>query len=207
MKLLENRPDVTEDLKRLTFKKVLDNATVRLKNGESSLSSKAIDDLLQNENTAKRLKTVLGADSMEDLRQLSAFLKPGETMIESARSAGGIAAGQQTAGIWERGELKYINRAIKNLVLSTIYLNPSFKKALTNTSLGAEEKALLVNTMIASAPFARAMLGTFTAEGARDAMFELKQGVDSIVIQNQPQNAQGPNDIPWDEFMKKLEAP
>lgn len=207
MDMASDRPSMLEDLRRLTFKKVLDDATITARNGERILSAQTIEELLEDQNMSKKLQTVLGPESYEDLVRFKDFLKPGEIAQEAYKSAGGLAGGSQISQMVEKGSLKYVSRAVKNLLLGTIYTSEPIKKLLTNQVLDQEGIALRVNATIASAPFLRALTSTYTKEASTAAMIELKGAVDQMA-QAMPETMQqgptrGTEGIQWDQYLPK----
>lgn len=202
--------EALEDLKRLTFKRVLDDATVPLKNGEWTISPTKLEKIVADENTSKKLLYVLGSDAYRDLTELVTFMKPREIILESARSAGGISAGTQISQLVETGSFGAVSRAVKNFMLAMIYTNDKVRNIVTNGLLDRDGKALLVNGVIASEPFARALAGTFTEEAARSAAVELKNATDRLAAidpaEMQPglTSRAGAQNVPWDEFLREI---
>lgn len=210
--LLGDRPDVLEDMRRLTFQRALDDATtVARGTGRKVIDANALAETLGDENTAKRLRTVLGAGTFEDLERVADFLKPGATVQQAAKSAGGLGTGQQIAGLVEKGALKYVDRAIKNFFIATVYTNPAVKALITNTVLEGQGKANVVNYLVASTPFVEAVAKAGLEGGERRAMQEIKGSIDRYVRENAGAGAaQGPagtnatGDIPWEEFLRRI---
>lgn len=212
--LLSDRPDVLEDVRRLTFQRALDDATVVNKQtGRRVIAADSLEELLGNENSAKRLKTVLGASTFEDLANLKDFLKAGSMIQQAAKGAGAFGASAQTAAIVERGALKYVDRALRNFVLAEVYTSPTLRAYFANTVLSGESKAALVNYAVASAPFLKAVL-TIPKEGAqRQAMYAIKGSIDRYLQENpaearmEPAKAAGgAGEIPWNEFLQRLNS-
>lgn len=210
--LLSDRPDVLEDIRRLTFQRALDDATtVNASTGRRVVSANDLEKMLADENTSKRLNTVLGASTFEDLSRLRDFLKPGAIIQQAAKSAGGLSTGQQVAGLVEQGALKYVDRAIKNFFIATVYTSPLIKSYISNTALKEQGTANLVNYVIASTPFLEAV-GKIPLEGAqRRTMYAIKGSIDQYLRENpaqavaQPATAtKGTTDIPWEEFLKRI---
>lgn len=203
--LLNDRPDILEDLRRLTFKRVLDDATIVGPNGARVIGANELEANLANENLSKRLRAVLGASTFEDLSLMKDFLKPGTVQQQAMKSAGGLVAGSQITGMVERGEFSYVARALKNFLLATIYTGPKLRAYFANTALSEEGKALIVNSAIVSAPMVEALMKTYTAAGARAAAGELSR-MTSLVEQRNAvqQSTPGTGDIPWDQFIQRL---
>jgi hypothetical protein len=200
--LLQDRPDVLEDIRRLTFQRVLNDATVvSPSTGRKMIIANDLEKLLSDPIDSKRLQAALGSSTFEDLTQLKNLLKPGNTVQQAARTAGGLSAGMQVAGMIERGPLKYVGQAARNLFISTVYTSPVLRGFLSNTALGTQGKANLVNYIIASTPFLEAVSKTLTEEGARQAIAELKQGVDLSVKADPGQGELPPT---REEFMRRL---
>lgn len=202
MARLHDRPDVVEDIRRLTFQHALDSATaVAPTTGKRFIVANDLEKLLADQNAAKRLETALGTGTFEDLVQLKNFLKPGAAVQQAARTAGGLSAGMQIAGMVERGPLKYVTSAVRNFFVSTAYTSPPIRALLTNTAMGPQGKANLVNYIIASTPFLEAVSKTFSKEEARNVIANLKDGVDQDARTN-PQATEQP--LSRDEFLKML---
>lgn len=206
--LYRTAPDAVEDLRRLTMKRVLDDATVPLKSGDWTLSAEKLESMLVDDNLKKRLVSTLGMDGFQDLHEVVNLLKPGEVLISSARSAGGLVGGSQTAGITEKAPWKWLPQFAKNFVLATIYTSPGVRKYVSNTAMSQEGTALVVNSLITSAPFMRAIATTFTDEAGRKMATMLKNGVDQLAAMDpasmQPGVTAGTKDIPWEDFISRL---
>lgn len=201
---LVGHPEIQEDIRRLTFQRVLDDATVVNKStGMQTLSANDLEKVLGNEVDSKRLRTVLGPSTFEDLVQLKNFLKPGTVQQQAMRSAGGLSAGMQIAGLAEGGLGTYVPRAVKNFVLAQIYTNPATRAWIGNTAMDAGKTALVVNSLIASTPFLEALTKTTTQAGARKAVLSLKEGADAIARQN-PGSSAVPQDLSEDEFKRRI---
>lgn len=204
--MLQTRPDVLEDLRRLTFKRVLDNATVfNAKTGNTMLNAMDLDAALKDPNLNKRLATVLGPSNYEDMAKLRDFLMPGSMTSNAYKAAGGLGAGQQIANLVERGPLRFLPQAIKNFVTSTIYTTPPLRAYLSNTLLGPESKSAIANTMIASTPFLEAAIKTYgEGKSARRIVGEIKSAIDDAVKGN-PGDAHLPQREPtMEEFMQSI---
>lgn len=200
--LIQDRPDVLEDIRRLTFKKALDRATaVAPGTGRRTVLANDLEKMLADENMAKRLRTALGTSTFEDLNQLSAFLKPGAVIQQAARSAGGLSAGQQVSALVESGALRYVDRAIKNFFIATAYTSAPIRKALTNTALGPQGKANLVNYAIASTPFLEAVMSTYGQQKGREVVAALKDSIDRSVRENPEEARTEPS---REEFMRSI---
>lgn len=203
--MLGDRPDILEDIRRLTFKKVLDDATIYSRStGSKVYAAEDMERLLEDENMAKRLRTALGDSTFEDLKQLKDFLLPGQLVQQAAKSAGGMSAGSQIAGIWETGALKYADRAFRNFVVATMYTMRPVRKLLTNNLAGPEEQAAAVNLAIASTPFIEAMMEEFGPDVVKQGIQSMRGSIQRFASeQNQGQPAQSPQQS-REEFMRSL---
>lgn len=215
MSLLADQPEVTGDIRRLAYQKVLDRATTISRTGEKVLDAAALDKQITNPTDAKRLKAVLGSDTFDLLSKTRDFLRPGAVRDEAFAAAGGMSAGAQIAGLVERGELKYLDRAIKNFVLATVYTSAPLRAYFANTLIGPQGAANAVNLAIASTPFVKATLDTFGEEKGRQVMRQMKMSLDRYVQENpaagampQGQAAQQPTGpMSVDQFEQLLDAP
>jgi hypothetical protein len=211
--MLSDRPEVIEDIRRLTFKRVLDDATISNRQGAEVLSGQKIIDALNNENATKRLRSILSTDTFNDLLSIGTYLRAGEAQQGAFASAGGIGAGQQIAKIVEQGDLRYVERALKNFLTATLYTSPAMRSYFGNTAITPQGSATLVNYAVASAPFAQALLRTYGFEGAKKA-YQIKDSVDQSVQRNPaagqlPEPVQtnaptAPNQPSRDQFLKML---
>lgn len=204
-------PDTLEDLRRLTFKKVLDNATaIDTKSGNSVLSGLDLHNMLADENLSKRLKTVLGDASFNDLVSIKDYLMPGIRTQEAFKSAGGLVAGSQINQLLGHGDLKAIPQFVKNFILSVAYTSGPVRAYLSNDVLRQEGKALVVNTAIASEPFTRALVKTFSKNVAEQVQSTIKGHVDQMAYRNPNEAQPGPSKsgqgIPWGDFLKRIGA-
>jgi hypothetical protein len=203
--LLQDRPDVLEDIRRITFKKVLDNATtVAPGTGKRTLVANDIESTLSDPQMVKRLQTALGSSTYEDLVRLKDFLKPGGIVQQAAKSAGGLSTGSQVAGLVERGALQYVDRAIKNFFIATVYTAAPVRALISNNVVGPQAQAKLVNYVIASTPFIEAVSKTFTEQEAKKVMVSMKESIDRFA-QEEPQAASGTTEPSnREDFMRSL---
>lgn len=181
--MLSDRPDVIEDIRRLTFKRVLDDATLANRQGVEVLSGQKIRDVLDNENSTKRLSAILGKDTFDDLMSIGTYLRAAEAQQGAFAAAGGMGGSAQVAKIVEQGDLRYVERALKNFLTATLYTSPALRGYFGNRAISPQGSATLVNYAIASAPFAQALLRTYGSEGAQTA-FQVKDSLDRTVQQN-----------------------
>lgn len=215
--LLSDRPDVLEDVRRLAFQKVLDRASVVAPNGQELINANLLESILKDKTFAKRLAPVVGQQGMDFLDNLKNLMKPAAIRETSFQAAGGFAAGAQVSHLIESGELKFVDRAIKNFVLATVYTSPALRNAVGNTVMTPGRTAAFVNLMIASEPFLEAVSETYGPQAGKQVVQQLKQSIDKAVAAN-PQSAATPNapaqtagqpqarpgDLPENEFMRRL---
>lgn len=202
--LLQDRPEVLEDIRRLTFQKVLDDATSVAPTGKRTLVANDIEKTLSDENMVKRLQTALGSSTYEDLVRLKDFLKPGAVVQQAAKSAGGLSAGAQVSALVETGALRYVDRAIKNFFIATVYTTRPIRALISNNVIGPDEQARLVNYVIASTPFLEAVTREFTEEGARKTISALKQSIDRFSTESGAQGTNAAPSTPREQFMRRL---
>lgn len=203
--LMADRPEKLEDLRRLTFKRMLDDATIVAPNGQRVIGANELEKALDDENLSKRLKSVLGYSTYQDLVNIKDFLKPGAVQQQAMKTAGGLAGGSQIQGMIEKGDLSYVGRALKNFLVATVYTGPKMRDYFANTVLSADDKAHFVNGFIASTPLIEAIMGTFTKEGARAVASELSKAESLAGERRAVQGVTpGTEDIPWDQFMQQL---
>lgn len=207
--LLSDQPETLEDIRRLTFQKVLDRSTTTSAQGDSVIDASRLERIINDENNAKRLQSILGSETFNLLKQMRNFLAPGQLRDEAFSAAGGLSAGTQIAGMIEKGEFKYLSRAAKNFVISSIYTSPTLRSYFANTVVSPQGSANIVNYAIASTPFARAVLDTYGEEKGRQVMAELKGSLDrfaqefpaSVVT---PQGSPLPAEPSLEEFERAL---
>lgn len=184
MSLINDQPEVVEDIRTLAFKKVLDNATVTSKSGTKVIDSNALGKQLDDPETAKRLQSMLGSDTYEILKQTRNLLAPGAVRDESFSAAGGMSAGSQISGLIEKGEFKYLSQALKNFVVAKAYASPVIRAWFSNTLISPQGSANIVNAAIASAPFVRGVLDSYGEEEGRSVMRQIKSSVDRYASEN-----------------------
>lgn len=206
---LIDRPDVREDLRRLTFKRVLDDSTIVSPTGERVIGANKLEAILADENTAARLETVLGKPTFGDLTAIKDFLKPGAAVAISSRAAGQIGGASQIAQMVEKGDLSYVGRAIKNFIMATIYTDPKLSRWARNTALSADDKAMFVNALVTSTPFARKLASDFTDKGAKEAAMAINHGLALVNARQQTAPAVQPritgnvSDADWNQWLKQ----
>ena len=213
IRIASDKPEVLEDLRRLTFKDTLDRATtVESRTGNRTLNGVALDNMLADENLAKRLETVLGEQSYDDLLALRDYTMAGASSQEAFKTAGGLVAGSQINRLLGHGDLKAVPQMIKNFVLATVYTSDWARGYFTNKALSREGKALMVNAFIAADQTREALLRTFTVDKAKEVQATLKGHVDQLAIRDPSSTRQGPaeptagtGDIPWDEFLRQIQ--
>lgn len=217
--LLSDRPDVLEDVRRLAFQKLLDKATVIAPNGQESINAVLLEKLLRDKTAMKRILPVIGPDSVTFLDNLKDVLKPASIRETSFAAASGIGAGQKIAGLIESGELTYVDRALKNFFLATVYTSPALRNIISNTVFTPKRSAAFVNLLIASEPFLEAIYETYGPQTGKQVIQKFKNSIDRSVAQN-PQSAATPvpqvsagqptepeGNIPETEFLRRIMTP
>lgn len=209
MSMISDQPELVEDIRRLTFKKILDKATVRSSDGDEIINATKLDQMIQNPTDAKRLKSVLGNDTFQLLEKFADFLRPGAIKEKTFQATGGLGGSQQVAKIVEQGELKYVDRALKNFALASFYTSGPVRNYFANTVIGPQGSANLVNYAIASTPFVRAVLDTYGDEKGRQMMSEIKGSLDRFAQEFPasavtPQGAPMPAEPSLEEFERAL---
>lgn len=212
--LLQDRPDVLEDMRRLSFKRALDDASfVNPQTGQNGISGDELEKLFTDENQAKRLRSILGTSTYSDLENIKDYLKAGGMVQKAAKGAGAFGASAQVAGLVERGAFKYLDRAAKNFVTATLYTSPAVKSYLSNTLLQPGSKAAIVNSVVASTPFLEALAKDAEAGSQRKVAGAIKASLDRYLRENpneassEPATATGAGgggDIPWDQFLRQI---
>lgn len=169
--------DLQLDIRSSTVQKLFAEATGKKGEFTASGMRKALGDGTQRE----RLEAVLGADTLEDLRQISAAMAPRERGEAAFSAAGGIGAGQQISGLWSLGLLRYADKAAQNFAASWLLASGVGRKYFGNRALGPTESAILVNSAIASTPFVEALTRQYGEGKASELMASLKASVDRTV--------------------------
>jgi hypothetical protein len=185
MAYFAGRPEVLEDVRRLSFQKVLDRATmVNREGGFSMLDPKVIEAAIDDQTGRERLSAAMGLSGVEDLRALAAVLKPGDLKYQAFRATGQFAASAQIGLVFEQGDLRYIDQAAKNFLMATVYTSPVTRNWMRNTKLSAEDKAGLVRTFVISGPMIESILATYGEEQGMEMAARIRAGLDQADAAN-----------------------
>lgn len=197
--MLHDRPEVLEDMRRLTFNRLLDDATVVSPSGTRVINGAKLSDALKDSQMVKRLKTALGASTFEDISNLADVLGPSATVHKAALTAGAFGGGAQTAQIVEHGSWAYVDRAIKNFVIAYAYTAPAARQYLGNQAIPTAVANKAVNAMIASTPFLEALGKQFGSRAERAA-----QQLNAATSGKAPQATEGDTMPSREEFMRAI---
>ena len=177
--MLAGYPDVAEDVRRLTMRRVFDDATVAQGvRGIETLDSNVLRTMLADENQMARLQSVLTADDIRRIRDVQQVFDPASNASRTFRAAGGLAASGSILQMVRNGEFRYAGQAAKNFLLAEVYTNGHIERYFSNTRFSSQDKANIANLLIGSGPHIRALMNTFREEAAVQAQTELKQSID-----------------------------
>lgn len=209
--LLGDQPQTIEDIRSLTVQKILNAGSLTHTAADNPSLLRGLPQHLSSENLQRALgdktqreiyRSILGQSTFDDLTNLTKVLAPGEMNQRAFAAAGGLSAGTQIAGLVERGELKYVDRTVRNFVIASIYTLPPVRALVTNTLISKEGSAAGLNYIIASTPFIEALTRQFGPRMAGESVAQIKQSLDSS-IQNRPQNKAVPDAAAADRFLNQ----
>lgn len=200
--LLHDRPELLEDIRRVTVSQILNDASaspraldVIATHGRVSkeLTASGLEDALRiGDRTAmQRYKSILGQDTWNDLMALRDYLRPRELKQSAFQTAGGLSAGTKIAALERGGILHFADTALKNFIFATLYTSRPLKAWLSNNAITGRDAATAVNYMIASTPFVEALRRDFQ-NGAAAKARNIKAALDAYIRQSsQPESQQG----------------
>lgn len=188
--LLNDRPDVLQNIKSELVQDVLNRSTVKqslsagdiMRGMPGELSPKGIIESLGDKTQQERYRAIMGDETFRDLQEIAKYLSPKEKAFQSFRAAGGLSAGAQIAAL-ERGDIfKFVDRSVKNFVIATVYTSPALRKFAAGAygfqqGITPESTSAIANYMIQSTPFVEAVYNKF-GDKAQQKMGEIKASID-----------------------------
>lgn len=181
MGMMASNPEAAEDIRRLTFKRVLDDATIRTAGGSQTVDAIALEKMLQDPKLRPRLEAVLGTGrlgNMQDLEDMVTFFRSSSEAFHEFRTSGRLASGSWLGGLIKTGEFSYLSQWAKNIVIATAYTSHPLRRYVTNQGLNQSNKQELASLFIASGPWLRAVSETVGHESAIALQTEMKQSID-----------------------------
>lgn len=191
--LINDNPDLVQELRQKTFEKIFRDAARSattgdinlIMSGEKShiLSGTKIAESLKNATYAEKIKSILGTEGFNDLEQYVKLQAAPEGKETAFKLAGGMAAGAQIANLERRGPIAFLSDSARNFIFSTILSRPPLRTWLTSVPDQPGKLSLL----LASPPFLEAVTKEFgQGTGAEAFMHHVKSAVDRSFTSTPP---------------------
>lgn len=206
---LHDRPDVIQDIRTKVAQDIFDRAYPQAQaldnpamlSGEPRvLSQKGLQNALGDNTQRERYKSILGADTYRDIENLTKYLAPRGVGERAFSAAGGLSAGQQIAGLIRGGDLKYVDRTVKNWLMATAYTHPAIRAWAGNTVVPNINTAGITRYLISSTPVVEALYKDFGEKKAKDVMAEM----DASIKRSQGETG---NSGDRDKYQQMLDTP
>lgn len=196
VRLLQSNPDVLSDVKTKAVEKIFRDAARsatpedigRMMSGDPTriVSGTSVFKQIENPAMREKLKTLLGTEIYNDLREYIRLEAVGES-TQAWRTAGALAAGSQISQLLRRGPLRWLGPAAKDWVAAK-FLTSDWGRAWLSRGTPIYDPIVL-NAVVASPPFLRALTEEFPGEQGRIVAGEIKNSIDTFV-QKEGQQAQ-----------------
>lgn len=189
MSMLSDRPDITQSIQRQTLMDIFSRAR---SSGESltkefgksgQLTASGLEDAMGlsgrgGPTQVERYRSILGADTWQDLTDLGHILQPREAKSAVFGTAGRLSVGSDISQL-ERGNIfHFLDTAARNFIISGIYSMPVVRKWVGNVAMTPADQAALLNYMVASTPFVEAMVHHFGDKRAAEMAAQIKFAID-----------------------------
>lgn len=193
MSLLSDQPALIEDIRSLTAQKILNEASPSARAADNpaitrnlprALGASKLQNALGDQKQREIYRSILGADTVKLMEEVSKFLAPGEIQQASFSTSGALSAGSQIAGMVDRGELKYVERAIGSFIKAALYTNPRVRAWAGNTLLTPQQSSSFARNFIASTPFIEAVLHQYGKDQGARAIQGMKYSINRFDREN-----------------------
>lgn len=188
VKLLQTNPAVLGDVKTKTVEKIFRDAARsatpedigRMMSGDPTriVSGTSVFKQIENPAMREKLKTLLGTDVYNDLREYIRLEAVGES-TQAWKTAGALAAGSQISQLLRRGPLRWLGPAAKDWVAAK-FLTSDWGRAWLSRGTPIYDPIVL-NAIVTSPPFLRALAEEFPGEQGRIVAGEIKGSVDTFL--------------------------
>lgn len=191
--MLGDKPEVLREIRSKVAQDIFDRAyptaqsidNPALLSGEPRvLSQQGLQNALGDSTQRERYKAILGVDTYNDIQNLTKYLAPRGIGERAFSAAGGLSAGQQIAGLIQKGDLKYLNQAAKNWIMAQLYTHPTVRAWAANTALPNLNTAGFTRYLIASTPIVQAAYKEFGEKRAKEMMAEANASIDRSASEN-----------------------
>lgn len=199
LSMLHDRPDLIQDIRSKVAQDIFDRAypaaqaidNPAMLSGEPRvLTQQGLQGALGDATQKARYRSILGADTYKDIEMLTSYLAPRGVSERAFSAAGGLSAGQQIAGLIRGGDLKYVDRTIKNWLMATVYTHPALRAWAGNTKVPNVNTAGFARYLIASTPVAEALHKDFGEKKAKDVMAQLSSSINKSQAEPKAKRAQ-----------------
>lgn len=180
---LSDTPEIQQALKQKVIEKLFFDAQRLVKSVDPSrlgvgealrpANASALERAFGSEENRKKLATVLGGKTMNDIANLGRLLRAGEMTEQAFASAGGISGGMFVTGMIREGPISYVGEWLKQKFAAIMISSPILKQYAQNLAIQktpfreifSDETAM---TVIGSVPFQQALLREYGSAGARE---------------------------------------
>lgn len=192
--MLGDKPAVLQDIRSKVAQDIFDRAyptaqsidNPALLSGEPRvLSQQGLQNALGDATQRERYKAILGADTYQDIQNLTKYLAPRGIGERAFSAAGGLSAGQQIAGLIQKGDLKYLAQGAKNWLMAQMYTHPTIRAWASNTAMPTVYTSGFTRYLIASTPIVQAAYKEFGEKRAKEMMAEANASIDRVASENQ----------------------
>lgn len=156
--ILSDRPDLLEDVRKLSVEELWGRVQTQLKS-RKGVTSTAIAQALGDETQQRTWKTILGANVVEDLETLGKIVRPSELSTRAFSGAGQMRATGEITAVEKGGFMPIISKVAERLLVGAFYVGPGRQIVINMATKGQQGR--LINAMVTSTPFVESVAKRF----------------------------------------------
>ncbi len=183
---LADEPEILEGLRRLTFKRVLDDATKFTKTGDRLVDADELETILLDPIKRKQINLAITPRGIQDLEAVRDVLKPATVREKQYAGTGSMGTSAQIAALFFRGHLKTIEQSVRNWLTAAVYTSPTVRNYFSNTAIPKEDAAKIVRIFMASTPMIQNLVKDFTKGKARSIAYAASDALNKAEVAGLP---------------------
>lgn len=210
MGVLSDDPDLIKEIRQIAIEDIWSRVQAGAV-GKERVSAKLLQEALNPSGKPAQERTyrvILGDDTVNQLESLIKATQTREFGATAYKTAGAIGAGMEVPRLFMRGEISALPEIASRFLLGFLYSGP-LKRSVTNL-LTSNDRARVLNAIIASTPFIESVQERFGSDGAFLVMNSLREMVEpmqekALAIEGKVKGNFDPRTLSPEEFKRWLD--
>lgn len=210
MGILSDRPELVQEIRQLAVEDIWRRVQAGVV-GKERVSGELLSEVLRPKNSSVQERTwriIAGNDTIDALNSLVKTTAGREFGASAFKTAGAISTGMETPRVLMKGEVGALPEIASRFLIGFLYSGP-LKRSVTNL-MTSNDRARMLNAVIASTPFIEAVTERFGSDGGFMVMNSLREMVEPIqerglAIEGKAPTKFDPRTLSPDEYKQWLE--